>query len=1186
MQRSSLNRHMRQVHGPKKPVAEVDIASPSGDSHVSALANPEYIPNEFRVARAASASVEPSAFGLGMLNDDSPWKPAPKRARKIVGDFDAEESDVGAMADDSPNFERNDGPNFGGKEATNFSTRKALEFMDEDDDEDDDLSDDLPLAALKEVQVDMEAMSLSDSESGHISFELVNDLDSEPEEDRIRSTKDVDIFEEDSDLDSLDSGASDDSDDSSVVPNLEPRCGSDAEEEQPEPQTFYKPMDFNDVSEAVNSSDPEDLRIEEELLMHIIKEEHLPPRVFDRIMKWAKFSHDREYDFVAPGYRTVMKRWKAHYGNSALKKPKIELVQEEWQSVPSQVPVMDPLPQIMAILNDAELLQGALWRKDDSRATDGSKLYGDVNTGSQWHRGEDRMLANVDKENDPYSTCHHLCPILAFDDNTLGDGLGRLQIQPVLATLCIIPKKSRRTVKAWMILGIVPPYPRTSKERTSDRNKNKTRHQYLKWYHACLEKIWAPVKKLCDDLRGKPFTVAGTPRILHFELAGIIGDTKGHAEMCANYNAHSSVISKCNRDCNIPQAVADNPYYACARTLAQDVYDVINDALVLLQTTGKENKEARDECKRQLQAISQHPVLPYYSQYGFCGDPEGVFGSTPWELLHVWYLGLMKLLLAACYNISRTNPKLINWYRHRLEGHTKGDLSFRPPAESPKNSVLFPKPKFEGRMRFIQSFARRQSDRAVPRGPFREGVTDLTRLSGQEYPGLTLYSMICFKGIFHGTKLEAAEGVEFTTDLEQRMSLLCFLALSLDVEMSAEELSETQRSRLEDRLQLFLDFFRRTVGIYVEYGSQTGLRRPKVHAPLHLVREVIQKFGSTTNTFGGYLESFLKSLVKEPLKRTSRKHDSFQKELMDRYSEEQVRRASAERLKARGINPSEATRVSSNQTDSGSGSASSRMTNTTPQGRWFTPGGTVFSCKKDKVTGKWNTYDSKGQLLLQQGAVHHPGYPGNAAAKKWVLEMTKAADNQSSLHPDTVDYERIDFTYHMKVPNALDDKHDLFRCHPNYHGTALTDKPWHDWAMLKYEVENRKGEVATHEVAGKVLLWGVFRNSKAPPSSHKLDAFGVFHPMKEHKPKKDEILPFCFKDVLAKDIEVLPFDAVLSTAFVLPINWTRASAFPTSAADTKAFCIVPPRSKWPSLGWDHRFLKPTNMKDTKKLHFI
>ena len=59
-------------------------------------------------------------------------------------------------------------------------------------------------------------------------------------------------------------------------------------------------------------------------IVHIIKDEHLPPHVFDRIMKWGKFCRANDYDFSAPGFRTAMKRWKEHYMNSALKAPALE----------------------------------------------------------------------------------------------------------------------------------------------------------------------------------------------------------------------------------------------------------------------------------------------------------------------------------------------------------------------------------------------------------------------------------------------------------------------------------------------------------------------------------------------------------------------------------------------------------------------------------------------------------------------------------------------------------------------------------------------------------------------------------------------------------------------------------------------------------------------------------------------
>ena len=802
----------------------------------------------------------------------------------------------------------------------------------------------------------------------------------------------------------------------------------------------------------MNSESPKDLSIEEELLLHIIKEEQLPPRVFDRIMKWGQLCRKNNYDFEAPGFRTAMKRWKQHYLNSALKEPSYEFVHEEWQSTPSQIPVIDPLPQISAILNDSALMEGALWKADDGVAEDGTRLYGDINTGTQWRIAERSMNARI-KESDPHSACHHYCGVLLFDDNTLGDGLGRLQIQPVLGTLCILSKKSRRNVKGWFILGIVPPYPRTSQEHAADRNKNKSKHQYLQWYHACLEKILAPLKKLCLNPKGIPFLIDGRCRILHFELAGIIGDAKGHAEMCANYNAHSSVISKCNWDCDIPQSKADNPYVCCTQTQAKDVYAVVEEALKLLDTTDHGNKSARDEVKLKLKSISQHPVLPHYSQFDFGGDPEGVFGCTPWELLHVWYLGIMKLILFGCYNISRTNAELIKWYRHRLRGHSKGDLSNCPslPAGTSKNAVLFPKPKLEERLRYIQTYSRCQSDRYMPRGPFREGVTDLTRLSGQEYPGLTLFSMVAFKGIFHDTRLEKEEGSAFAADLERRMCLLCFLSLSLDVKLTKEFISERQRLKLKKKVLLFLDFFRRTLGVFIEYGSRTGMRRPKFHAPIHIVRNIIPKYESTTNTFGGYLESFLRVLLKEPLKRTSRKHGSFQWELVNRYSEELVRRASAERLSACGYGVSGGNSRDSHGSVSESGSASSRMTNSTFRGRWYTSGGTVFYCEKNKEThDEWATFNSEGTRISQ--GLHHPGYPGNAEATKWVLKMVQAADHlwETSCNPSK-NYKRIDFTYHLKTPNSNDDAHDIFRCNPNFHGTVRKKNPWHDWAMQTSE---------------------------------------------------------------------------------------------------------------------------------------
>ena len=1179
--KSSLNRHMKEACKAKKkktkrPTIEIDIGSPSGVSQVSALGNPEYLPDA-----SLAVTTGPVIFAPSIGDGFSPMTSS--RKKRVIDETSGEESRTVSRSNPEPlvlDFE----------DLNNLPIHNSVDvddvlFAGMNDDLSADVGETSFVVQGPDTASDgTDSVIISDRED---SLFGINDLK------RMGGT-DVEIYDDGSE-NTLSSGSANSSciylagndsgvDDVFPFDNIRDVNGTDVEKE------FFEYDDFIDVSQSVNSDTPINLRIEEELLLHIIKDEHLPPHVFDRIMKWGKFCRENDYDFSAPGFRTAMKRWKEHYMNSALKAPALETVCQDWQSVPSQIPVIDPLPQIIAILNDTELMEGALWSSDVRLADDGSRLYGDINTGKQWCMAEDRMKSRIDESRDPHSACHHHCGVLLFDDNTLGDGLGRLQIQPVLGTICILPKKSRRNVKGWFILGIVPPYPRTSQERTADRNKNASKHQYLQWYHACLEKILAPLLRLCANEKGFPFLIGGKCRILHFELSGIIGDTKGHAEMCANYNAHSSVISKCNRDCDIPQRNADDPFFTCARTQANDVYVVVEDALKVMHTTDHANKAARDESKRLLKSISQHPVLPYYRNFSFCGDPEGVFGCTPWELLHVWYLGIMKLILTGCYNFSRSNEELVKWYRHRLCGHAKGDLSMRPTAScsgpgSKKNSVLFPKPKLEERLRLIQTYSRRQSDRYMPRGPFREGVTDLTRLSGQEYPGLLLFSMVSFKGIFHNTRLEKEEGPVFAADLERRMCLLCFLALSLDVEMTLENISEKRRIALEAKVKIFLDFFRCTLGVAIEYSSQTGLRRPKFHAALHIVRDVIPKYGSTTNTFGGYLESFLRIIAKEPLKRTSRKHGTFQWELMNRYSEELVRRASKERLAQRGYDVAGGDIRDNSLSVADSGSSRSQMTNTTSKGRWFTPGGTVFYCSKNKDSGAWGMFNSDGTSLSD--GLHHPGYPGNAKARKWVIAMVKAAENLSEVADSVVgpNYDRIDFTYHLKTPNSNDDAHDLFRCHPNFHGSSLKRNPWHDWAMIRYEVM-RNGESYIYDVAAKILLWGVFRNTEADVSSSRLDVYGAFHPMKEYQPRKDETMPFLTKDVLADDIEVLSFDTVVSTAYVLPILWSRTNAFPKTSQEVTAYCVVPPRSQWPDIGWDDKLLTYTARKDTKKLPFV
>jgi len=143
------------------------------------------------------------------------------------------------------------------------------------------------------------------------------------------------------------------------------------------------------------------------------------------------------------------------------------------------------------------------------------------------------------------STLHYICPIILFDDSTLCDNIGRLMAQPILCTIGNLSDKLRHQVKSWFVLRMVPPYPKSSKEREADRQSVLTKEEYVKFYHDCLREILSELRKLASNKRGIPIDVPGLCVVyFHFRLCMVIGDTKGHDDMCCHYNCHSSNIAR------------------------------------------------------------------------------------------------------------------------------------------------------------------------------------------------------------------------------------------------------------------------------------------------------------------------------------------------------------------------------------------------------------------------------------------------------------------------------------------------------------------------------------------------------------------------------------------------------------------------------------------------------------------
>jgi hypothetical protein len=51
------------------------------------------------------------------------------------------------------------------------------------------------------------------------------------------------------------------------------------------------------------------------------------------------------------------------------------------------------------------------------------------------------------------------------------------------------------------------------------------------------------------------------------------------------------------------------------------------------------------------------------------GSAHGIFACLPYENLHLYYLGLMKYLLHALYNLRQVPKSVTDWYRVRCGQH-------------------------------------------------------------------------------------------------------------------------------------------------------------------------------------------------------------------------------------------------------------------------------------------------------------------------------------------------------------------------------------------------------------------------------------------------------------------------------------------------------------------------------------
>ena len=169
-----------------------------------------------------------------------------------------------------------------------------------------------------------------------------------------------------------------------------------------------------------------------------------------------------------------------------------------------------------------------------------------MNTGDFSKHGDDYVVNQV-RSLDPSlqddGLPHRFCPVILFFASTLIDRIGQLKVEPVLCSIGNISGSKRSAASSWFILGLIPPNPKSSKEREADSKSARHKLVHLQYYQQCIKSIVQVLLLAGQNEHGHQVWVPHHSFMwVHFKLSLIIGGTEGHDKLCCHCCAYNSNI--------------------------------------------------------------------------------------------------------------------------------------------------------------------------------------------------------------------------------------------------------------------------------------------------------------------------------------------------------------------------------------------------------------------------------------------------------------------------------------------------------------------------------------------------------------------------------------------------------------------------------------------------------------------
>ena len=520
------------------------------------------------------------------------------------------------------------------------------------------------------------------------------------------------------------------------------------------------------------------------------------------------------------------------------------------------------------------------------------RTYTDIHTGNWFLHAYNSICSHV---NDI------LCPIILFIDGTPIDQYGHLSLEPVLMTLGIFDRSTRNKASSWRLLGYIPeedlhadhipnhgnePAASIEVEALGDQAKKRVDYHHILSY--LLNDI-VDLEESSGILWNIQHKIPGTDTFqtelvrFKFTVMFVIGDAPGLDKLCDRFANYNKNIRYLCRDCWCP-------------TKELSVVDK--------ECNWSERSHILTLDSKQCQDRSYHKIRNNaFDRMKLGNDKYGINGCVPPEILHQFLLGVIKKLTATFYKCctvkglkfldSVSKYIAMNWHRNSAR-----DI---PPIQLFKDGINSKK-KFTGNeeishlfiiyLSLVQSYSLDKFVKIEQASSARSSVVKtvivnrvVTDDKGQPALDVNGNSIVVeekekVKHLYPkiGSTLKNAKKwlrlFEFS---------LCFYYWlnsdsipAVDVTVNGNDGKSPADRRIEDYLRLYFELVNAESGMDVN-----GL---KIHQCKH-IPHYIRRFASCLNYDGSIGERNLKSMAKNPARRTQQQSTVLAKQATERYYE-------------------------------------------------------------------------------------------------------------------------------------------------------------------------------------------------------------------------------------------------------------------------------------------------------------